>query len=75
MGLVPKENLVVFYTRAPQETEVNARGSCLQPAVNNEERRKGKEQASSSVPMGKGQTGDFRQDLLSLGGKMWMIVV
>ena len=28
----------------------------LKPAVNNEQRRKGKEQASSSVPTGKGQT-------------------
>ena len=35
----------------------NARGSGLNPAVkNDEQRRKGKEQASSSVPTGKGQT-------------------
>ena len=34
----------------------NARVCGLKPAVNNEQKRKGKEQASSSVPTGKGQT-------------------
>ena len=34
--------------------------SCLKPSVDNERRRKGKEQASSSVPTGKGQTEDKR---------------
>ena len=34
----------------------NAKGCGLKPAVNNEQRAKGKEQASSSVPTGKGQT-------------------
>ena len=38
----------------------NARLSSLKPAVDNERRRKGKEQASSSVPTGKGQTDDKR---------------
>ena len=34
----------------------NTGASSLEPAVNNLQRRKGKEQASSSVPTGKGQT-------------------
>ena len=34
----------------------NARVSGLKPAVNNERRRNGKEQASYSAPTGKGQT-------------------
>ena len=36
----------------------------VKPAVNNEQRRKGKEQASSSVPTGKGQTDDKRSKSL-----------
>ena len=63
MGLVQKENLVVFLHRrasgnretTAEEVE-NARVSGLKPAVNNEQRRKGKEQTSSSVPTGTGQT-------------------
>ena len=48
-----------LHTRASGNREttakevVNARVSGLKPAVNNEQRRKGKEQASSSVPTGK----------------------
>ena len=38
----------------------NTEVSSLRPAVNNDRRRKGKEQASSSVPTGKGQTDDKR---------------
>ena len=38
------------------EEVMNARVSGLKPVVNNEQRRKGKGQASSSVPTGKGQT-------------------
>ena len=63
MGLVQRGTLAVFYIRVPggnrettAEEVVNARVSGLKPAVNNERRRKGKEQASSSVPTGKGQT-------------------
>ena len=51
MGLVQKENLLTT-----AEDVVNARVSGLKPAVNNVQRRKGKRQASSSVPTGKGQT-------------------
>ena len=42
----------------------NTRESGLKPAVNNEQRRKGKEQASSSVPRRKGQTDDKRSTSL-----------
>ena len=61
MGLVQKENLVVFHFRVPQETERHQRKkntgvSSLKQAVNNERRKKGKEQAPSSVPTEKGQT-------------------
>ena len=56
------ESCSFLHTRAPgnrkttaEEVE-NARGSGLKPDVNNEHGRKGKEQASSSVPTGKGQT-------------------
>ena len=38
-----------------EEVKKNTGVSGLKPAVNNERRRKGKEQASSSVPTGKGQ--------------------
>ena len=64
MGLVQKETLVVFYIRVPREPERHQPKkerttgvSSLKPAVNNEQRRKGKEQASSSsFPTGQGQT-------------------
>ena len=42
----------------------NTRVSLLKPAVDNERRRKVKEQASSSVPTGKGQTDDKRSKSL-----------
>ena len=64
MGLVQKETLVVFYIRMPREIERHQRKkwrtgvSSIKPAVNNEPRRKGNEQASSPVPTGKGQTDD-----------------
>ena len=51
-----------LHTRASGNRETtaeevgNARGSGLKPAVNNEPRRKGKDQASSSVPTERGQT-------------------
>ena len=67
MGLVQRETLVVFYIRMPRETERHQRkGRRAQefpdskPAVDNERRRKGKQQASSSAPTGKGQTDDKR---------------
>ena len=50
MGLVQKENLVVFYIRVPWETERQQRKKW------GTQKDKGKEQASSSVPTGKGQT-------------------
>ena len=63
MGLVQKGTLVVFpHSQASGNREItaeevrNAKGSGLKPAVNNEQRRKGKEQECSSVPTGKGQT-------------------
>ena len=48
MGLVQNETLVVFPHSLREEE--HRRESSLKPAVNNERRRKGKEQASSSVP-------------------------
>ena len=63
MGLVQTENLVVFNKRVPSETERQQRKKwgtqkdlALTPAVNNEQREKVKEQASSSVPTGEGLT-------------------
>ena len=66
MGLVQKVTLVVFFIRGETSAEeaVNAQGSSLKPTINDERRRKGKEQASSSVPTGKGQTDDKRSTSL-----------
>ena len=44
----------------PAEEVKNTGVSSLKAAVNNERRRKGKEQTSSSVPTGKGRTDDKR---------------
>ena len=55
-----------LHSRASGNRETSAEGakntgvSSLKPAVDNERRRKGKEQASSSVTTGKGQTDDKR---------------
>ena len=83
-----------LYSRASGNRETSAEEvkntgvSSLKPAVYNERRRKGKEQASSSVPTGKGQTDDKRSTSLEArpatgdkipcqwgGSKMWKIVV
>ena len=81
--------LQFFYIPVPQgngeksaEEVKNTGESSLKPLVNNERRRKGKEQASSSVPTGKGPSDDKRskslearpatraRNSLSMGGKM-----
>ena len=71
MGLVQKVDSCSFLhshasgNRETSAEEVKNTGvSSLKPAVNNERRRKGKEQASSSVPTGKGQTDDKRSKSL-----------
>ena len=56
------ESCSFLHTRASgnrdttEEEVVNARVSGLKPAVNNQQRRKGEEQAYSSVSTGEGQT-------------------
>ena len=71
MGLVQKGDSCSFLhshasgNRETSAEEVKNTGvSSLKTAVNNERRRKGKEQASSSVPTGKGQTDDKRSTSL-----------
>ena len=56
--LVQEDTLVVFYTRMPRET-VRQRGKRMEDA-----RTSRLEQASSSVPTGKGQTDDKRSKSL-----------
>ena len=59
-----------LHSLATGDRETSAEGaknrgvSSLKPAVDNERRRKGKEQTSSSVPTGKGQTDDKRSKSL-----------
>ena len=67
MGLVQRGDSCSFlHSRASGNRETSAEEvkntgvSSLKPAVYNERRRKGKEQASSSVPTGQGQTDDKR---------------
>ena len=62
-GLALEEDLAVFNMRIPQETERHQRKErrtqeylASKAAVNNEQRRKGEGEASSSVPTGKGHT-------------------
>ena len=71
MGLVQKGDSSSFpHSHASGNRETSAEEakntgvSSLKPAVNNERGRKGKEQASSSVPTGKGQTDDKRSKSL-----------
>ena len=89
MGLVQEESFLHTPASGNREITVeeveNARGSGLKPAA--ERARKNKEQASSSVPTGKGQTDDKRsqspearpatkaENSLSIAGKMKNIVV
>ena len=64
------ESCSFLHSRASGNRETSAEGakntgvSSLKPAVDNERRRKGKEQASFSVPTGKGQTDDKRSKSL-----------
>ena len=92
MGLVQKRTLVVLHPHASGNRETSAEGAkntgvpSEKAAVNNERRRKGKGQASSSVPTekdglttnaGKVQSPDLRLEpkFLPMGGKMWKIVL
>ena len=58
-----------LHSQASGNREISAEGakntgvSSLKPAVDNERRRKGKGQASSYVPMGKGQTDERSKSL------------
>ena len=71
MGPVQKEDSCSFpHSHASENPETSVEGakntgvSSLKPAVDNERRRKGKLQASSSVPTGKRQTDDKRSKSL-----------
>ena len=58
------EESALWSTTPLSQGAKNTGVSCLNPAVDDERRRKGKEQASSSVPTGKGQTDDKRSKSL-----------
>ena len=64
------ESCSFLHSRASGNRETSAEGakntgvSSFKPAVDNEQRRKGKGQASSSVPTGKGRTDDKRSKSL-----------